>query len=109
MNMNLVIADNLGFQAHHLYEQASEFPEYAARNEAAAKEVENLEVLFRNDDTDEDVLREFTVTLGEIDGAASETQAYKRALEDIGFNSHYESAEDFLLAVIEQIKLPVIA
>ena len=53
---NIMIADHLQFQAHHLFEQSSEFPEYKDCNEAAAKELEELETLFRNDDTDPQLL-----------------------------------------------------
>ncbi|MEF2550024.1 hypothetical protein VQ042_01430 [Aurantimonas sp. A2-1-M11] len=109
MSMNLIVAEHLSFQAGHLYEQAREFPEYAERNEAAIEEVEQLEVLFRNADADQDVLREFTEALGEIDGAASETQAYQRVLEDVGFNSHYETAEEFLQAATTEMRSPFAA
>lgn len=98
------IADHLHFQANHLYDQASEFPEYKARNEAAAKEVEELETLFLNDDIDENLTNDLRTALGDFDATSLATEGYRGLLEDIGFNSHYETPEDFLLAVLAQIK-----
>lgn len=102
--INNAIADHLHFQAHHLVEQSSEFPEYKDRNEAAAKEVEELETLFRNDDTDPQLLAEFAELFGEGDSATEEYQAYSRVLEGVGFNGHYDSAESFLNEAIGAMK-----
>jgi|GEM_PF-2155611 len=104
------IADHLQFQAHHLYEQASEFPEYEARNEAAAKEVEELETLFRTDDLDEALVMEVSgMTEMYLDGASTAFQKYRSLLEDVGFNSHYEDGDDFLRAIITEVKPAVLA
>lgn len=101
---NIMIADDLSFQAHHLFEQSSEFPEYKGRNDAAAKEIEELETLFRNDDTDPQLLAEFAELFGEGDSATAEYQAYGRVLEDVGFGTHYDSAEAFLEKAIGAMK-----
>jgi hypothetical protein len=102
--INTVVADHLSFQAHHLFEQSLESPEYKERNEAAAKELEELETLFRNDDVDPDLLAEFAELFGEGDGATSEYGAYKRVLEDVGFGTHYDSAEAFLGEAVGAMK-----
>ncbi|MDW9908529.1 hypothetical protein GOB14_10025 [Sinorhizobium meliloti] len=99
------IADHLHFQANHLYEQAAEFPEYKARNEAAAKEVEELETLFRNDDLDNALVTEVSgMEEMYLDGASAAYEKYRALIEDVGFNSHYETAEDFIQAIITEVK-----
>jgi hypothetical protein len=104
------IANHLQFQAHHLHEQSSEFPEYEPRNDAASKELEELETLFRNDDLDEALVAEVSgMTEMYLDGASTASQKYRALLEDVGFNSHYATGDDFLRAIITEVKPSVIA
>ncbi|QIX20228.1 hypothetical protein FOB41_03270 [Agrobacterium pusense] len=97
------IAEDLLAQAHHLGEQSSEFPEYQARNDSAEKEINELATLFDNDDVDADLLAEFN-DLFEDDAETKGWQGYKRTLESVGFDGHFDSAEDFLAAAILEMK-----
>lgn len=97
------IAEDLMAQAHHLGEVTSDHPEYKARNDAAEKELNELATLFENDDVDADLLAEFN-DLFEDDAETKGWQGYKRTLESVGFDGHFDSAEDFLAAAILEMK-----
>ncbi|MBA4776689.1 MAG: hypothetical protein H2044_13625 [Rhizobiales bacterium] len=97
------IAEDLMAQAHHLGEQSSDHPEYKARNDAAEKELNELATLFDNDDVDTDLLAEFN-GLFEDDAQTKGWQGYKRTLESVGFDGHFDSAENFLQSAIVEMK-----
>ncbi|MCZ7974100.1 hypothetical protein O9X80_06280 [Agrobacterium salinitolerans] len=97
------IAEDLLAQAHHLGEQSIDHPEYKARNDAAEKEINELATLFDNDDVDAELIAEFNA-LFEDDAETKGWQGYKRTLESVGFDGHFDSAEDFLAAAILEMK-----
>jgi hypothetical protein len=39
-----------------------------------------------------------------LDGASTASQKYRALLEDVGFNSHYATGDDFLRAIITEVK-----
>lgn len=97
------IAEDLMAQAHYLGEQSTEHPEYKTRNDAAEKEINELATQFDNDDIDTELLAEFN-ELFEDDAETKGWQSYKRTLESVGFDGHFDSAEDFLAAAIVEMK-----
>lgn len=97
------IAEDLMAHAHHLGEQSSDHPEYKDRNDAAEKEINELAALFDNDDIDAELLAEFN-ELFEDDAESKGWQGYKRTLDSVGFDGHFDSAEAFLNAAIIEMK-----
>lgn len=107
MNTNFAVAEFLEANAEWRREKASEYPEDASRNNEAAAASDELATLFRNDDTDEDILAEYAEMFDADNPSVDPYHAHEGqgiVVKSIGFGQSFGSAEDFLLAVIAQVK-----
>ena len=107
MNVNYAIAEDLEQTAEWRRERATEFPDDADRNNAAAEELEALAVLFRNDDTDDDIRAEYADLFDDDNPSVDPTTAHEVKgiiTRGIGFGGNYPTPEDFMLAVISAAK-----
>ena len=105
--INFVVAEILEANAEWRREKAVEFPEDANRNNAAAEASDELATIFRNDDTDEDILAEYAEMFDGDNPSVDPTSAHEAlgiVLRGIGFGRAYATAEGFLQDVISQAK-----
>lgn len=107
MNVNFAIAEDLEQSAEWRRNKAIEFPDDADRNNNAADELEALAVLFRNDDTDEDIRAEYAEMFDDDNPTVDSFTAYDAKgiiTNQIGFGGNFSTPEDFMLAVIATAK-----
>lgn len=107
MNVNFAIAEDLEQSAEWRRNKAVEFPDDADRNNKAADELEALAVLFRNDDSDEDILAEYAEMFDDDNPTVDPSTAHEAkgiVTNQVGFGGNYPTAEDFMLAVIAAAK-----
>ena len=105
--INFVVDEILETNAEWRRGKAVEFPEDAHRNNSAADDSDELAVIFRNDDTDEDILAEYAEMFDDDNPSVDPSNAHEAlgiVLRGIGFGREYASAEAFLQDVIRQAK-----
>lgn len=105
--INFVVAEVLETNAEWRREKAVEFPEDAERNNAAAEASDELATIFRNDDTEEDILAEYAEMFDDDNPSVDPTSAHEAqgiVLRSIGFGNNFSTAEGFLQDVITLAK-----
>lgn len=106
MNPNFATAEHLENNAEWRRGKAVEYPD-DKRNAEAAEASDQLAMLFRNDDTDADILAEYAEMFDDdnpsVDGYFAH-EALGNVIKGIGFGGHYSTPEDFMIAVLREAK-----
>lgn len=85
-------------------QKATEYPRDAARNLAAAKLLDGLADEFRERCVDPEIVERYEA-LGENDNVAHRlTEVENELVRQIGFGRHIEKADNFIQAVINEVR-----